>query len=264
MTMDKTLSILDTLAAAGRATFETRDVAALTGQSPQAASNLLSRLADRGLVDRVARGRYAMRTIGSLGTRAVSEDVALAVAAAFPHSRHRIAFGSALDYHGLLEHPVRHVVVAVASPTSLRSISGRPLRTVLEGSHRISVGAVATDHGSFVSSVERALLESAARPALAGGITVVASALVSARPDPASVASLARQLRLRLGLQRVGTLARALGLDELSSHLEPLAYALPDAELDPDMRGQSGSWRDATWRVKWPYKVEELEETVRR
>jgi predicted transcriptional regulator of viral defense system len=263
--MAKQLELLDELAATGRETFETREVQELGDLSPQAATNLLSRLVANGLVDRVARGRYALRPLGALGTRAASEDVSLAVAAAFGRRPHRIAYRSGLDFHGLLEHPSRQIVVALEKPTSLTSLSGRRLRPVIESPSRIRLGSTLAGHGAFVSTVERALLESAARPELAGGASVFASAL-AAVPDlnVEEIVGLARAVGIRAGLQRLGTVADALGLDDLSARLAPYVYGVPWTMLDPDSAEEHVDWRDETWRVRWPYSVEELEESVRR
>lgn len=262
--MAKQLEILDELAATGKETFEARDVQQLAGLSPQSATNLLSRLVARGLVDRVARGRYALRPFGALGTRAASEDVALAVAAAFGRRPHRIAYRSALDFHGLIDHPSREIIVALDRPTSAKRVSGRSLRAVLESAGRIALGAVPAGHGALVSSVERALLESAARPELAGGASAFASALAAAHPDPDELLRLSRALGTRAGLQRIGSVAGALGLDELSSRLEPSAFRLAWTPLDPEADEDRADWRDETWRVVWPYSVDELEQSVRR
>ena len=148
--MAKQLELLDELVSTGRETFEARDVQELGNLSPQAATNLLSRLVEHGLVDRVARGRYALRPVGVLGTRAASEDIALAVAAAFGRQPHRIAYRSALDFHGLLEHPSRQIIVALAKQTSVKRVSGRPLRPVIELPSRITVGSTPAGHGALV------------------------------------------------------------------------------------------------------------------
>jgi predicted transcriptional regulator of viral defense system len=261
--MSKQLDILDELAAAGKETFESRDVQLLAGLSPQSATNILSRLVAHGLVDRVARGRYAFRPLGALRTRAASQDVALAVAAAFGRRPHRIAYRSALDFHGIIDHPSREIIVALAGQTSTKRISGRRLRTVRESPRRIEVGAVPAGHGALVSSVERALLESAARPDLAGGTSSFASALASAHPDIDELLRLSRALGARAGVQRIGSVAGALGLEELNARFEPLATRLEWTLLDPDSTDTVGDWRDDTWRVVWPYSVEDLEESVR-
>jgi predicted transcriptional regulator of viral defense system len=263
-TMSKQLDILDDLVAAGKETFESRDVQVLAGLSPQSTANILSRLVTHGLVDRVARGRYAIRSLGALGTRAASEDVTLAVAAAFGRRPHRIAYRSALDHHGLIDHPSREIIVVLDRSTRTEQVSGRRLRTVVESPHRIGIGAVPAGRGVQVSSVERALLESAARPGLAGGTSAFASALAAAHPDINELLRLGHVLGARAAIQRIGSLAQALGLDELDARLKPLAVRLAWTRLDPDSNEDEGEWRDDTWRVVWPYSVEELEESVHR
>ncbi|HEX5851549.1 MAG TPA: hypothetical protein VFY36_00505, partial [Solirubrobacteraceae bacterium] len=62
--------------------------------SEQSASNLMTRLVHAGFLDRVARGVFAPRPLGQLGTRAASQDIALAVAAVFADELHRLAFRS--------------------------------------------------------------------------------------------------------------------------------------------------------------------------
>jgi predicted transcriptional regulator of viral defense system len=256
--------LLDDLAAEGKETFTTRDVEELGGLSPQAASNLLTRLVDHGLVDRVARGRYAMRPFGALGTRAAAEDVALAVGAAFAGKRHRIAYRSALDWHGLLDHPSRQIIVAVEKRPSLRELSGRPLRAVVERADRLDVGAVAAGHGARVSSVERTLIESAGRPALAGGIHVVAGALARARVDPDALVELARRLEARSALHRLGTIAETLELRPLAERLAPLSSVGRPIPLEPESDEDADGWRDERWGVEWPYAAEQLKEAVSR
>lgn len=247
--------------------FETKDVESLTGSSPQATSNLLSRWVDHGLVDRVARGRYALRPIGALGTRAASEDVALAVGAAFRNRRHRIAYRSALDHHGLLQHPTRQIIVATDTRPTMSTISGRQLRVVFEKPDRLDIGSIDAGHGARVSSLERALLESAARPELAGGIETVATALAGARVDPVVFKGLANELGWRSALHRLGSLAEALEIEPLAAELEPMGAWGRLIQLDPDHevgRGEPDVWRHDKWGVVWPFSLEELEETVRR
>lgn len=262
------LDLVDVLAAAGKQTFTTKDVLELESLSPQAASNLLTRMEGYGLIDRVARGRFALRPIGALGTRAASEDIALAVGAAFGGRRHRIGYQSALDHHGLLRHPTRKIIVATDTRTTLPTISGRPLRLVIEKPERLDVGSIDAGHGARVSSIERALLESAARPELSGGIEVVASALVGAKIDTDVLQDLARQLDARTALNRLGSLAEALEVESLASKIEPMSAWGRLIELDPELGGEAssdeGAWRHHKWGVEWPFSIEELEETVRR
>jgi len=258
------IELLDELAVEGKETFTTQDMAELGQLSPQAASNLLTRLVDRGLVDRVARGHYVMRPFGALGTRAAAEDITLPVGAVFAGKPHRIAYRSALDWHGLLEHPSRRIVLAADKRPALRQLSGRPLRVVLERSDRIDIGAIDAGHRARVSSLERALVESAARPALAGGIQVVASALARARTNPDALEATARVLGARSALHRLGSIAETLELHPVAHRLEPLSSIGRPIPLEPERAGETDGWRDEKWGVDWPFPAKELEETVRR
>jgi len=263
-TKNRYIDLLDELAVEGKEAFTTHDVQELGELSPQSASNLLTRLVHHGFVDRVARGRYVMRPFGALGTRAAAEDVALAVGAAFGGKPHRIAYRSALDWHGLLDHPSRQVVVAVDRRPSLSQLSGRPLRVVLERPDRIELGAIDAGYGARVSSPERALVECAARPTLAGGIQVVAGALARARANPDALEEIAQALGARAALHRLGSLAERLDVRPVAEELAPLSSIGRPVPLDPELSDEADGWRDDKWGVDWPFPAEELEEIVRR
>lgn len=245
------LQLLDDLAAEERRGITTAEVRGRLEISAQSASNLMTRLVSAGFLDRVARGVYAPRPLGQLGTRAASEDVALAVGVAFANEPHRIAFRSALDYHGLLVHPARTVQVALPRRVKLASISGRRLQPIQESPETVAVGSEDAGHGALVSSVDRALLESAQRPALASGWATLAIALNRAPVDPGKLTELAERLDYGLALRRLGSLAEA-------QHLEPITMLIPpppsDARvisLDPREPPEQ-PWTDARWRVRWP------------
>jgi predicted transcriptional regulator of viral defense system len=258
------LELLDELATEGKEAFTTRDVAERGRLSPQSASNLVTRLVDRGLIDRVARGHFVMRPFGALGTRAAAEDITLAVGAVFAGKPHRIAYRSALDWHGLLEHPSRRIVLAVVRRPGFHELSGRQVRFVVERAARLGVGATDAGHGARVSSLERTLLESAARPSLAGGIQVVAAALARAQPDPEILKEIARTLGARSALHRLGSIADTVNLRPLAQQLMPMSSIGRPIPLDPQYAVPIEGWRDEKWGVDWPFPASELEETVRR
>ena len=78
-TPNTALKLADDLVAAGMVFFTFDEAMRHLGRSPSATANLLRRMIDAGLIDRVRRGRYVVRDLGVLGTRAAVEDVALAV-----------------------------------------------------------------------------------------------------------------------------------------------------------------------------------------
>ena len=123
--MTQQLELIDTLAARGRSEFTFDEARAALGASPSSTANALRRLTDQGLIDRLVRGHYAIRPLGSLGTSAASEDLALAVGGAFEGYDHRIGFLSALSQLGVLAHPVRTVFVACTKQVRFSHVSRR-------------------------------------------------------------------------------------------------------------------------------------------
>lgn len=249
---NRMLQLLDEKLTMGQARLTTREVRDRFDLSPQAASNLLTRWRDEGLVDRVAPGHYAIRQLGLLGTRAAAEDVALAVGAFFAEEPHRIAYRSALDHHGLLTHPARTIQVACPREVTLKQLSGRPLHTISEPQATVLVGAEQADHGALLSSVERSLLDGAARMDLIGGAAVLAEALSAAQPDCIVLQRLAHEIGAAPALRRIGSLADRLPIPSLANRLCPLAPPASDIPLEPPSQtGGQHVFRDRRWRVVW-------------
>ena len=257
MTSNRALHLLNKLASEGRTAFTAADVQGALSLSPQAASNLLSRLVETGLVDRIARGRYAIRQIGALGTSAVWDDLGSAVAAVFSDHPHRIGFLTALDHHGLLVRPVRTIQVASSYHPREKSLTGRPFRVVSEGEATVLLGTEPLGP-SRIATVERALLDAASRPQLSGGASRVAEALAAVK-DTTGLLDLAREVNAVVAYRRIGSLATALSL-LVGRDLEPLPWKTL-IELDRNARGEKG-WVDKTWGVAWPYPASELEAVV--
>lgn len=250
------LKPLDDRLAVGKTTLTHRELSEELNLSPRAASNLLARWRRAGLVDRVARGKYVIRQIGLLGTRAASEDVALAVAALVGEQPHRIAYRSALDFHDLLIRPARTVQIASPKRFTSTDLSGRPLKVVFERAETVALGTETAGYGATVSGLERALLDAASRPDLVGGYFPLAEALAGSSPDPTRLLDLAERLSASPAVRRIGSLADRLQLPGLADKLTPLAPPRWDLELDPELKASSGVFRDRQWRVRWPVSPE--------
>jgi predicted transcriptional regulator of viral defense system len=253
------LHLVNRLAAEGRTAFTSSEVREDLDISAQAASNLLSRLARAGLVDRVSGGRYAIRPLGALGTAAVWDDLGSAVAAVFAGRPHRIGFLTALDHHGLLVRPVRAVQVASAYRPRPRTLSGRPLRVIREASDTVLIGTEPLGP-SRVATVERALLDAAARPQIAGGASRLAEALASLQTS-SGLAELAQRLDAAPAYRRLGSIGTTLSLTSGRELIPPPWRTL--VELDPTVR-RTGGWVDKIWGVAWPYPASELEAVTDR
>jgi predicted transcriptional regulator of viral defense system len=258
---DAGLHLLDALVAEGASQFTASEATARLGRSRTGTANLLRRLQREGLIDRVRRGHYAIRQLGTLGTTAAAEDVLLAVAAGFANTPHRVAYRSALDQLDLLSHPSRTIQVALARPTRTETLSGRPLLTVVEPEAALSIGARARN-GTSISDLERALLDAAARPELVGGAAILAEALTAAskRAEPARLTDYARQLAWGPALRRIGSIADALKLEGLAGQLRPLSKPTSDNELEPGH--ETSAWRDKRWWVRWAQTPDELQNVV--
>ena len=254
---------LDRRLAAGKATLTSAELRKELGISAQATSNLLTRWRRAGLVDRVAQGRYAIRQIGLLGTRASSEDVALAVAALVGPHPHRIAYHSALDFHGLLTRPVRTIQIASPRRFASTTVSGLPLRIVHEPGKTVKLSSEPAGHDALVSALERALLDAASRPDLVGGYLPLAEALAASRPEPDRLLELARRLNANAALRRIGSLADRLQLHELARALRPNRPTF-DIDLDPGLKHLGTAFRDPDWRIRWPVDPSAVKEEIAR
>ncbi len=215
-----------------------------------------------GLLDRVRRGHYAIRQLGTLGTTAAAESILLSVAAGFGDVLHRVAYRTALDQLDLLAHSSRWIQVALAKPTRTVTLSGRRLKVVQESETAVSVGAKKQD-GVFISDLERSLLDAAARPRLVGGVAILAEAIGAAASkgvDAARLMAYARALSWGPALRRIGSIADTLHIAGLEHRLEPLAMPTSDIDLEPGHDGSS--YRDARWWVRWDQPPAELQNVV--
>jgi predicted transcriptional regulator of viral defense system len=114
------LPFLNDLVADGLTVFSFDEAVRRSGRSRTGTANLLRRLSDRGLLDPVRRGHYAIRQLGVLGTTAAAEDVALAVGAAFAGRSHRIGYRSALDEHDLINrHSANRYARSLPTPAGI-------------------------------------------------------------------------------------------------------------------------------------------------
>jgi predicted transcriptional regulator of viral defense system len=251
------LDLLDTLAARGQSEFTFHDAHQASGASVSAAANTLRRLGEKGLVDRVVRGHYAIRPLGSLGTAVATEDLGLAVGTAFEGYPHRIAYASALGELGLLTHPVRTAYVACTKQVRFTTVSRRPLRVVIEQPKTIHLEAEKLGK-TWRSSLERALFESAMRVDLLGSVERLVEALAAgaSQAKPTHIKRLSKAFGAR-GLaaeRRLASLADAL---DLSLAFEPkVGKRQPIIRLDP--RDDEVVWTDARYRVAWNRSVDEL------
>ncbi len=263
ISQDTSLKLIDDLIAEGRQHFTFQQAQKKLGLSRSAASNLLRRMREKGLVDRVRYGRYAVRNFGVLGTSSASEDIALAVGAAFSGIPHRMGYRTALAEHELITHPARTIQVATASQIRATSISNMKMRLVREPAANVMIGAMPYGE-SWVSDIERALLDAGARPKLVGGIAVLAESIAaSTEIDVVKMTGYAKELGWGQAIRRIGSIADALDIRNLAGKLKAIGPINADLELEPG-QDNANSWRDGRWQIRWSIDVNDLDNVVHR
>ena len=261
---DTGLGLANDLIANGKLHFTFSDARRRLGRSAAATGNLLKRMQSAGLIDRVRRGHYVVRQLGVLGTPSVAEEVALAVGAAFAGVPHRMGYRTALDEHDLIVHPARSITVATTKQIRTQTLSGRPLQLVQEPESRILIGAMRRG-STWVSDIERAVLDAAMRPKLVGGAAVLAEAIATAEDDinVDTLIQYAKELSWGAAVRRIGSIADALAFKSLADRLRPLKPITADLDLEPGVK-RPLAWRDSRWRVRWLQTPDELANVVRQ
>jgi predicted transcriptional regulator of viral defense system len=129
--------------------FETRDISALLRVTPPNASVLLSRLASRGFVRRLARGRW------SIGAQPNREQLPEQVA--FPSPAY-VSLQSALFRHGLIEQ-VPEVIYAVTLGRARRVRTPAGTVSLHRMPPQLFGGFATAADGSKVATAEKALFD---------------------------------------------------------------------------------------------------------
>ena len=263
-TKSQGLRLANELSAKGQTHFTFDEAVSRLKKTPTATANLLQRMMEDGLVDRVRHGHYVLRALGVLGTPSAAEDIALAVRSAFQGVPHRLAYRTALFEHDLISHPLRIIQVASSRRTRTTNLSGWSLKVVLERSEHLSIGSMPWNK-TQISDIERAVLDAAHRPLLVGGIEVVAESLGAAvsKLRPAILMDYASNLNRAAALRRIGSLADNLELAGLQNQIKPIKPPTSDIELEPGATTDT-VWRDARWRLRWPFAIEELQAIVQQ
>ena len=134
--------------------------------------------------------------------------------------------------------------VATDRRVRTRTLSGRPLRIVIEPPEALDVGRVPWGSSS-PSDRHPAVLDAAQRPRLVGGLEVLAEAFAAATPEPRAdiLMKYARRLGWSAALRRLGSLADALALEPLAGRLAPLKPITSDLDLEPGA-DEPTVWRD--------------------
>jgi predicted transcriptional regulator of viral defense system len=143
------LEALQKIQQLGVPAFETRDISALLRVTPANASVLLSRLASRGFVRHLARGRW------SIGAQRNREQLPEQVAAPSPAY---VSLQSALFRHGLIEQ-IPEVIYAVTLGRARRVQTPDGTVSLHRMPSQLFGGFETTEDGAKVATSEKALFD---------------------------------------------------------------------------------------------------------
>jgi predicted transcriptional regulator of viral defense system len=252
--MGRLTDALAVLAGRGIEFFSVEDLQRELGIEPVAARELASGLAQNGLVRRIRRDLYATvppadwrrpDTLPANWFRTAAEIVAPA-----PYF---LAYYTAMEIHGITQHPLRTVFVAVmrqrkpvvTAGVSFRFITLKPARFFGYEEAEVEQG-----FGVDAADLERTLIDCVDRPDLCGGLEEVVRGFMRRHNDLDADRLLRYLLRLdqQFLVKRLGFLLEVLGHRdvELLANLEKLARGTKRYVL-LDKSGRDQGERNRRW-----------------
>jgi len=254
------------LSADGKIMFSTADAQAITQKTETATGDLLSKLARKGWLVRLMRGKYLIVPLeaGLEGIPMVDRFViAREVLGSVPHY---VSHYSAMELHQMTTQPVNAVFVAVRRRRKSRAIAGTEYRFVY-ASARSFWGWEETwatpQEQVRVSDLEKTLLDGAVRPDLCGGIGDVGKGLWLRRDDlnEGRLVEYAKRLNHKAASRRLGFLLQTyeLGGSETVRALQAYGKGGYDP-LDPTLPDEGP--HASEWRLRINLDPEELRASV--
>jgi predicted transcriptional regulator of viral defense system len=238
-----TIDILKAIAREGQV-FTLEQLHRQTGIPKNILSVMLSRWEDRGLVERIERGKYLIIPLESEKGKYTLHEFVIASHLVQPSA---IAYWSALHYHGLTEQIPITVFVQTTARKKKRQLEvfGVDYRIVRVKPEKFFGFAKEwiEETPVTVTDREKTVIDCLDRPEYAGGIVEAAKALENASLDRENLSRYARMIGNNAVVRRLGYLSEQAGV--------PLDLPLPRSRnyllLDPTMPRQGEN--DPRWRL---------------
>ncbi len=254
--------LLRRLAEEQRTTFSIRQDRPLLKSVTPAYANLLSRMADKGVLIPLGGGRYVVSSWAGDGLAHAAPFNVLLDATLRPYGAYYLGFLSALIEHRLTDEDSWEVYVALREDATFKGsqmvIDQRPvLVTRIAGSQRwVGLEQVRATRREYYwrSTLERTLVNTLYRPKLSGEIELIAGAWARAahREDlnPTVLCRCARAVSIAVA-RRAGYMLSRLGHhDAAAEHLGDLRGQRNQVLLDAARSYGSDAWpRDTEWGV---------------
>ena len=242
--------LLSSLSAAGFTVFTVQDAVALLGEPPATVHTLLSHLAAKGWLERLARGKYLILPLEAGPEGRYGEHEYLVAARLV--QPYYLAYATALHHYGYTELRPPAVHIATTARKQPLTVMGVHYCFVTLSQHKFFGLAQATMAGQPVIFSDRGktVVDSLDRPDLAGGAIEAAKALWFGQDelDLEQVVAYGRRLGNRVALRRLG-----FWLERLERGTPALLEQLEDRQGHSyarlDTRGPAGGPRHPRWRL---------------
>ncbi len=254
--------LLRRLAEEQRTTFSLREDRPLLKSVTPAYANLLSRMADKGVLIPLGGGRYVVSSWAGDGLAHAAPFNVLLDAVLRPYGEYYLGFLSALIEHRLTDEDSWEVYAALRDDATFKGskllIDQRPvLVTRITGTQRwVGLEQARATRREYYrrSTLERTLVDTLYRPKLSGGIELIAGAWARAARredlDPAALCRYARAVSIAVA-RRAGCMLSRLGHHEAAvEHLGDLRGQRNQVLLDAARGYGAGTWpRESEWGV---------------
>jgi len=210
---EKEAKVLSSLSYAGKTIFTTKDLKEFT-DNPK---NLLDWLVRKKWLLKIKNGTYLITPLEAGEKGAANYTLHSFIIASVLVEPYYIAYGSALNYHGLTDQTPSTVYIATTKPRNSKTILNTKFRFVTIPPHKMFAIEETTveNRKTKISSIEKTLIDCLDHPEHCGGIEEVAKALFFAKNeiDQTKLVQFAQKLGNKTVLKRLGYLSETICLE---------------------------------------------------
>ncbi|MDR1993656.1 MAG: transcriptional regulator [Nitrososphaerota archaeon] len=232
---ERETTVLSSLSYAGKTIFTTDDLKEFT-DNPK---NLLDWLVRKKWLLKIKNGTYLITPLDAGEKGAANYTLHSFVIASVLVEPYYIAYGSALNYHGLTDQPPPTVYVATTKHRNSKTILNTKFRFVTISPNKMfgTEETTVENRKIKISSIEKTLIDCLDHPEHCGGIEEIAKALFFTKNeiDQTKLVDFAQKLGNKTVIKRLGYLSEIMELEktfDLLSHF-PLSagYSLLDCSV---------------------------------
>jgi predicted transcriptional regulator of viral defense system len=232
---EREAKVLSSLSYAGKTIFTTKDLKEFT-DNPK---NLLDWLVRKNWILKIKKGTYLIAPLEAGVNGAANYTLHNFILASVLVEPYYIAYGSALNHHGLTDQTPSTTYVATTKPRNSKTILDTKIRFVtIPPNKMFGIEETEIENKKIkFSSIEKTIIDCLDHPEHCGGIDEIAKALYFAKNDldPNKLVDFAQKIGNKTVLKRLGYLSEIIDLEKVLNLLldHPLSsgYSLLDCSL---------------------------------